>query len=126
MDCCVPGGQAMLSVALEGLLRPQSRGSRSMHVRRCGAPSSALAAVLLACAITVDPAQTTTQEHVHQMSHGVVLCDMATTLHVFKMTEHGGVLRVVAREAGADDQIAMIQQHLKLESEKLQKGDYAD
>jgi hypothetical protein len=90
-----------------------------------GAPSKALAVLLLACAVTPVMPQTT-QEHVHHMSHSVMPFDMSKTLHIFKMTEQGGVLRVVAREAGASDQIALIQQHLKHEAEMFQKGDYGD
>ncbi|MEO9046979.1 MAG: hypothetical protein ABI331_06045 [Gemmatimonadaceae bacterium] len=42
------------------------------------------------------------------------------------MTESGGVERIVARAPIERDQIAMIQQHLKLEAEKFQRGDYSD
>lgn len=84
--------------------------------------------MVVAVALVVMPlsAQTTQQEHVHEMSHSVMPFDMAKTLHIFKMTEEGGVERVVAREATAADQIALIQEHLKHEAERFQKGDFSD
>jgi hypothetical protein len=95
-------------------------------MRKLGALSNALAAILLACAVAPVLAQTTPQEHVHQTSHDVMPFDMSKTIHIFKMTEQGGVQRVVVREAGANDQVALIQQHLKHEAERFQKGDYSD
>ncbi len=71
-------------------------------------------------------AKMTPQERVHQMSHGVMPFDVSQTLHIFKMTEQGGVERVVARKNNADDQIALIRQHLQHEAERFQKGDYSD
>jgi hypothetical protein len=52
--------------------------------------------------------------------------DMAKTIHIFKMTESGGVQRVLARDPDDTDQIALVQQHLKHEAERFQHGDYAD
>lgn len=68
----------------------------------------------------------TQQEHVHQMAHSVMPFDMSKTVHIFKMTESGGVQRVVIRDAGDTDQIAFIQQHLKFEADKFRHGDYSD
>jgi hypothetical protein len=68
----------------------------------------------------------TPQEHVHQMAHSVMPFDMSKTLHIFKMTESGGVQRVIARDADDTKQIVFIQQHLKHEAEKFQRGDYSD
>ena len=68
----------------------------------------------------------TIQEHVHQMAHSVMPFDMSKTVHIFMMTESGGVQRVIANDAGAPDQIALIQQHLKHEAERFQRGDYSD
>lgn len=84
-----------------------------------------LAAAVSAVAATGVSAQTT-QEHVHQMSHSVMPFDISQTLHIFKMTELGGVERVVTRDVGAADQIPLIQQHLKHEAEQFQKGNYSD
>lgn len=68
----------------------------------------------------------TQQEHVHNMSHGVMPFDMAKTVHIFRMTESGGIQRVVVKDAGDTNQIALIQHHLHMESELFQHGDYSD
>ena len=68
----------------------------------------------------------TTQDSVHHMSHGVMPFDMAKTVHIFKMTESGGVERVVARDPSESGQVALIQKHLKYEAEKFQRSDYSD
>jgi hypothetical protein len=68
----------------------------------------------------------TKQEQVHGMSHSVMPFDMAKTLHIFHMTEHGGVQKVIARDAADQRQLAMIRQHLKHEAEAFSKGDYSD
>jgi len=82
-------------------------------------------AVLLLLASSTVFAQTP-QERVHQMSHSVMPFDMSKTIHIFRMTESGGVQRVVARDPSESDQVALIQQHLKHESERFQRGDYSD
>jgi hypothetical protein len=68
----------------------------------------------------------TPQEHVHQMAHSVMPFDMSKAEHIFKMTESGGVQRVIAKDAGDIDQIALIKQHLRQEAEKFRHGDYSD
>jgi quercetin dioxygenase-like cupin family protein len=75
---------------------------------------------------TVQAQTTTQQEHVHQMSHHVMPFDISKTLHIFKMTEQGGVLCVVTKETGSSDQVSLIQQHLQHEAEQFQKGNYSD
>jgi hypothetical protein len=52
--------------------------------------------------------------------------DMSKTMHIFKMTEFGGVQRVVAKDANARDQIMLIQQHLQHEAQRFQQGDFSD
>lgn len=68
----------------------------------------------------------TRQAHVHQMAHSVMPFDISKTIHIFKMTESGGVQKVIAKDPGATDQIALIRQHLQHEAEKFQKGDFSD
>jgi hypothetical protein len=68
----------------------------------------------------------TPQEHVHNMSHGVMPFDMAKTLHIFAMTDVGGVQKVVVRNDRDRDQVASIRQHLRHEAEAFQKGDFGD
>jgi hypothetical protein len=68
----------------------------------------------------------TRQEHVHQMAHSVMPFDVSRTVHIFKMTESGGVQRVIAKDPGATDQIALIRQHLEHEAGRFAQGDYSD
>lgn len=66
------------------------------------------------------------QEHVHDMANGVMPFDVSKSTHIFKMTESGGVQKVIAKDIAAHDQIALIQQHLKHEAEQFQQGRYMD
>ncbi|NVK43516.1 MAG: hypothetical protein HWE39_19905 [Oceanospirillaceae bacterium] len=68
----------------------------------------------------------TSQERVHSMSHHVMPFEMAKTVHVFKMTESGGIQRVLARDPSDAEQIALIRQHLKHEAGRFSHGDYSD
>ncbi len=68
----------------------------------------------------------TRQQHVHQKSHDVIPFELSKTTHIFKMTESGGIQRVIAKDPSAADQIALIQQHLKHEAERFQQGNYSD
>jgi len=68
----------------------------------------------------------TPQEHVHQMSHSVMPFSMSKTIHIFKMTDSGGVQRVVVRNPRDVDQVSLIRRHLKHEAERFQRGDYSD
>jgi len=68
----------------------------------------------------------TPQEHVQRMSHSVMPFDMAKTMHVFKMTETGGVQRVIVKDRSYADQVVLIQQHLREEAGRFQHGDYSD
>ena len=60
------------------------------------------------------------------MAHGVMPFDMAKTLHVFKMTESGGIQRVVVRQHGDVGQMELIRTHLGEEAKRFQRGDYSD
>ena len=68
----------------------------------------------------------TPQQHVHQMSHSVMPFDMSKTVHIFKMTESGGVQRVVVKDTREADQVALVRQHLRHEAEQFQRGNYSD
>ncbi len=91
--------------------------------RICCALNS-LALVLLFSTATV--LAQTTQQHIHQMSHSVMPFDMSKTLHIFKMTDSGGIEKVVTRKPGEADQVALIRQHMQKEAQKFQRGDYSD
>lgn len=68
----------------------------------------------------------TKQERIHHMSHHVMPFDMSKTIHVFRMTETGGFLKVLARDPSEADQILLIRQHLSHEAEMFGRGDYSD
>jgi hypothetical protein len=85
--------------------------------------SVATAALLIICPGAFAETQ---QERVHQMSHHVMPFVMSKTVHIFSMTESGGVERVLVRDPRDKEQITLIRQHLRHETEKFQHGDYSD
>lgn len=68
----------------------------------------------------------TPQEHVHGMSHSVMPFDMAKTVHVVRMTESGGVQRVIVKGSSDAGQVTLIRHHLREEAGRFQHGDYSD
>lgn len=82
--------------------------------------------ILVASAAMPISAQITQQERVHHMSSDVMPFDVSKAMHIFRMTEDGGVERVIAKEPAVGEIIVKIQQHLQHEAEQFQKGDYAD
>ncbi len=68
----------------------------------------------------------TPQEPVHPIVHTVMPLDMAMTMHRFKMTESGGVERVLVKDRGAADQVNLLQQHVREEADRFQHGNYLD
>ena len=96
---------------------------------RSSKPVSCLLAKLIACALLLAQAGAfaeTPQERVHRKSHDVMPFEMSKTVHVFRMTEFGGIQRVVARDPDDADQVALIRRHLKHEAERFSDGDYSD
>jgi hypothetical protein len=79
-------------------------------------------AVLLTGTVSAE----TPQAHVHDMSHSVMPFDMSRTVHVFRMTETGGVQSVTTKDPADSGQVALIRQHLEHEAERFQHGDFAD
>ncbi len=77
---------------------------------------------LISCCVLAD----TTQEHVHGAAHSVMPFDMSKTLHVFVMTDDGGVQKVVTRDGAGAEQVALIRRHLEQEADAFAKGDFAD
>jgi hypothetical protein len=94
------------------------------YLRKLSLSFNFIAISLLVVCSTVS-AQTK-QEHVHQMAHSVMPFDISKVTHIFKMTETGGVQRVVAKDPGTTDQIELIRQHLRHEATNFQQGDYTD
>jgi hypothetical protein len=74
----------------------------------------------------LDVCAQTEQEHVHNMSHGVMPFDMDKTVHIFRMSESGGIQRVVVKGPGDTVQVALVRKHLREEAARFQRGDYSD
>ncbi|MDV7213345.1 hypothetical protein [Azotobacter beijerinckii] len=67
----------------------------------------------------------TRQEHIHHQGHRVMPFVLGRTLHVFRMTETGGSMRVVLRDVGAKDQLPLIQRHLLHMTARFSSGDFS-
>ena len=52
--------------------------------------------------------------------------DLNKTVHIFNMTDSGGVQSVVVKDAHDKDEIGLIRQHLQHEAKAFERGDYAD
>lgn len=85
--------------------------------------STAALVVLFATAIL--PAQTR-QKEVAVKGAKVMPFDLEQTTHVFQKLDDGGLQKVVVKDPSNKKQIALIQSHLREESEKFRKGDFSD
>ena len=85
--------------------------------------SSIVVVVLFATAIL--PAQTR-QKEVAVKGAKVMPFDLEQTTHVFQKLDDGGLQKVVVKDPSNKKQIALIQSHLREESEKFRKGDFSD
>ncbi len=66
------------------------------------------------------------QAMVHNMGGQVMPFDLSKTLHIFQMTENGGIQQVVIRNPADIDQVPIIRQHLQHEAMLFRSGDYSD
>jgi hypothetical protein len=66
------------------------------------------------------------QAMVHEMSHEIMPFDLSKTLHIFEMTESGGIQQVITKTPKDIAQIALIKQHLGREAMKFSNGDFSD
>jgi hypothetical protein len=118
----------------EDMISIMSQSGRSAYARpmnafplRLPTARARLLALATMLAVPVLAAAQTPQEHVHGHGHDVMPFDLARTMHVFRMTDDGGVQKVVVRgEAPQPQQVAMIQHHLALEAAQFQHGNFAD
>lgn len=62
----------------------------------------------------------------HEMDHQVMPFDLNKTLHVFEMTESGGIQAVTVKNPGDKREINLIQEHLQREADRFSAGDYSD
>jgi hypothetical protein len=86
---------------------------------------ASVVAAFVALSGTLALAQTK-QERIHEMGQTVMPFDLARTMHIFRMTDTGGVQSVVVKDANDKDQIRLIRQHLRHEAAAFERGDYAD
>ena len=84
-----------------------------------------LATVVLLLPVCDGQAETP-QARVHRMSSHVMPFEISKTIHIFKMTEFGGIQQVISRDPGETDQVALIREHLRHEAERFERGDYSD
>jgi hypothetical protein len=70
--------------------------------------------------------QTDRQDMVHDMGAHAMPFDLDGTIHVFEMTESGGVQQVMVDDPGDAEQIALIRQHLQHEAARFSSGDFSD
>jgi len=66
------------------------------------------------------------QGMIHNMGGQVMPFDLSKTLHIFQMTESGGIQQVVIRNPADVDQVPIIRQHLQHEAMRFSMGDYSD
>lgn len=68
----------------------------------------------------------TRQEEVARRGAKVMPFDLEQTTHVFQKLDDGGLQKVVVKDPSNKKQIALIQSHLKKESENFRRGDFSD
>jgi len=71
---------------------------------------------------------TTHNRHEEVATRGATVMpfDLEQTMHVFQKLENGGLQKVVVKDPSNKKQIALIQAHLREESERFRKGDFSD
>jgi hypothetical protein len=105
-----------------------AKGISSKKTKKLLAASSLLvasAAALVLFATAILPAQTR-QKEVAVKGAKVMPFDLEQTTHVFQKLDDGGLQKVVVKDPSNKKQVALIQSHLKEESEKFRKGDFSD
>ncbi|WP_221798102.1 hypothetical protein [Oceanobacter mangrovi] len=62
------------------------------------------------------------------MSHHVMPFEMNDTVHVFRMTEFGGIQRVLLRDSAKENsqQLMHIRHHLMMEADAFAQGNFSD
>ena len=68
----------------------------------------------------------TRQKEVAVRGAKVMPFDLEKTMHVFQTLDDGGLQKVVVKDPSNKEQIALIQSHLKEETERFRKGDFSD
>jgi hypothetical protein len=71
------------------------------------------------------PPQPNREAAVHEMGHHVMPFDLNKTMHIFEMTESGGIQQVIAKDQRDKEQITLIQQHIQHEAMMFSAGDFS-
>ena len=84
-------------------------------------------ALVVALSVATFAGAQATQEHVHAHGAQVMGFDPGRTIHLFRMTEDGGVQQVIVRGDAMDAElVSHIQHHLAREATAFQAGDFSD
>jgi hypothetical protein len=75
---------------------------------------------------TMPGATISPQATVHDMGGHVMPFDLSRTMHIFEMTDSGGIQQVIAKDPSDSEQVALIQQHLQREAALFSAGDFSD
>jgi len=78
------------------------------------------------CLLPLSALPQSVQEHVHHKGHQVMPFELSKTVHIFRMTEAGGVQRVIVRSTRWKNQVPLIQKHLQHEAEMFRQGNFGD
>lgn len=93
---------------------------------RCSAAFLGFLCLLVSAGLPFPAQAQDRQAMVHSMGQQVMPFSLAKTLHIFQMTESGGIQQVVIRDQADSDQVPMIRQHLRHEAMLFSRGDYSD
>lgn len=63
---------------------------------------------------------------VHERGASVMPFALEETMHIFEMTDSGGIQDVIAKDPADTEQIRLIRQHLMHEAELFRNGDFSD
>lgn len=81
---------------------------------------------LSACSSSGSTATTSRQAQVETRGATVMPFDQKRTTHIFHSTATGGIQRVVAKDRGDTNQIALVRAHLRKEASRFASGDFTD
>jgi hypothetical protein len=110
---------------MDSMKTKQSSSEEAGKIIRAGALIILSVAAMALFTTAVLPAQTR-QEEVAKRGAQVMPFDLEQTVHVFQKLDDGGLQTVLVKEPSNKKQIALIQGHLKEESERFRKGDFSD
>jgi hypothetical protein len=97
--------------------------SLTLLTRSVGLVALTLVGILVHTGVGAPP---TRQEEVARRGAQVMPFDLEQTMHMFKPLADGGLQTVTVKDPTNNQQIALIQAHLKEEAGKFRQGDFSD